>query len=148
MGKRNANCWYGLELLEETESVMQFDTSQGRIFAGVTRFANALGGTVLIYPAEKDWSSFFNHQRIALYKDLFGELCGDLPRIDCGGYSCVAVKRKADGTTYYYVANLAGDNVEHIQINGKTVKERLEIYQSVVYEEKNGRLKKVGKTKK
>ena len=57
------------------------------------------------------------------------------------------VKEKENGDRYYLCGNLAPDCTQTLTINGKTIQDKLSIYQTAIYVEKNGQLKKVGKTK-
>ena len=142
----SVNCWYDVRHDKGTKIYSEFLTPDGRVCAGMTMFTNALGGKVAIYPANGDWGDgFYNHYRAKFIKDVLAELCPSLPRVDVEGAMLVVVKE--NGGRYYLCGNLAPDSTQTLTINGKTVKEKLNIYQTAVYVEKNGQLEKIGKTK-
>ena len=141
------NCWYDIEVLENAEVLSQFMTPVGKAFTGMTYFENSIGGRVVIFPAFGNWGTgFFNHTRVALFKDIFKKLWPDMVRIDCDAYTLAVVKEKTDGKRYYFLTNFSADTAKKYKINGKTVEPNLRMYQSVVYEEIDGELKTVGKS--
>lgn len=140
-------CWYATELKENVKTLSVFLTPDGREFPAMTVYQNELGGKVVVYPAIRDWGDgFFTHHRVTFFKDVLAKLDSELPRLDAQSFGIFAVRKKAD-STYYLVANLSADCVDSLFINGQRVKEKLSIYQTAVYAECNGKLKKIGKTK-
>ena len=108
-----------------------------------------VGGKVVTYPLKDNYGDgFFNHYRIKFIKDVLGGLSQELPRVDVNGSAFVCVKETNDGTKYYFYANLSPDETQKLTIEGKVVKEKLALYQSVVYKLKNGKLKKIAKSRK
>lgn len=139
--------WFATGLEDGAKTLSEFLTPDGQKFPALTLYQNELGGKVAIYPAETDWGDgFFTHHRVTLIKDALAELDGGLPRVDAHSFGISAVRKEAD-TTYYLFANLSADCTDSILINGQEVKEKLSLYQTAVYAERNGELKKIGKTK-
>lgn len=142
-----AGNWGKANLLENAEILSQFVLPNGEKVPGLVWFDNSYGGKVLIYIAKKDWSrAFYTHQRVAYFKDLFQKLSPTLPRLDCHSYTMLAAIEK-DGEKYYSITNLATDTEKNYVLNGKNLPETLSVYQTSVYLEKNGKLKRIGKTK-
>ncbi|MBO5481640.1 MAG: hypothetical protein J6A63_10690 [Clostridia bacterium] len=140
--------WYAFEYDKNVTVCSEFLTPDGRVFPAMTTFTNALGGKVAIYPAYENWGDgFFNHHRARFFKDVFAQLCPSLPRVDVEGAMLSAVKETLEGERYYLCANLAPDTTQTLVINGKKVREKLRLYQTAVYCEKNGKVKKLGKTR-
>lgn len=143
----SAKSWYKIRPFETAEILSRFLTPHGEESPAFLRFDNENGGKVAIYPAYFDWGDgFFTHYRVALFKKVIKELCPNVPQIDCGGYCLSAVKSRNDGGRYLFIANLSGDKVEKITIDGQQISETLETYQTVVFEQNNGELNKIGKT--
>lgn len=141
------NCWFDLELLHSPKILSEFLLPDGRVYPAMVTFNNSLGGKVAIYPAKDDWGDgFFNHYRTKLFKTVFKDLDQSLPTIDVPCFTLCAVKRKAD-RSYILISNLSADKSLSFSINGKKVKEKLSLYQTVVYEYYKNKIKHIGKTK-
>ena len=144
-----AKWWYKIQCSDKMQILSGFLTVHGEEFPAVVRFDNENGGRVAIYPAYFDWGDgFFTHYRVELLKKVIKDLCPDVPKIDCGGYCFSAVKEKKGGSRYLIIANLSGDKVEKIMIDDQIINEKLETYQTVVFEQINSVIQKIGKTKK
>lgn len=142
-------CWYTLTLQKGAQVLSELVDMLGTHSAGMTLFTNELGGKVVTYPLKDNYGDgFFNHYRIKFIKDVLGDLSQELPRVDVNGSAIVCVKETNDGTKYYFYANLSPDETQKLTIEGKVVKEKLALYQSVVYKLKNGKLKKIAKSRK
>lgn len=140
--------WGRANILENAEVLSKFVSGDGEKVPGLVWFDNSYGGKVLVYMAKGDWSSaFYTHQRVAYFKELFQKLCPTLPRLDCHSYSMLAALKKAD-EKYYLITNLSTDTGRKYVLNGQELSDDLSVYQTVVYVERNGKLKRVGKTKK
>ena len=140
--------WGKAELLEGAEVLSEFVPADGERVPGLVWFDNPYGGKVLMFNAKEDWSrAFYTHQRVAYFKDLFHKLCPDLPILYCHCYTMLVAIEKED-EKYYLITNLATDTGKKYVLNGQELSDDLSVYQTVVYVEKNGELKRVGKTKK
>ncbi|MBQ8657876.1 MAG: hypothetical protein IJ506_01975 [Clostridia bacterium] len=140
--------WSKANLLDGAEVLSQFVPADGEKVPGLVWFDNPYGGKVLTFIAKDDWSrAFYAHQRVAYFKELFHKLCPTLPRLDCHSYTMLVASEK-DGETYYLITNLATDTGRKYVLNGQDLSDNLSVYQTVVYVEKNGELKRIGKTKK
>lgn len=138
------NSWYKTTPADGAEILSVFLTPDGNKHPGMTYFENSLGGRIALYPACKAWGDgFFTHYRVKFFKDVLSRLCPTIPRIDCHGYTLAAVKEKGSDERYYFVGNLSTDILTSITINGKTITDRLEVYGTAVYREKDGAITKI-----
>ena len=142
------NYWYDVEVSEKAEVISQFMIPTGGAFTGLTYFENACGGNVVMFPAFRSWGSgFFNHTRVAIFKNIFKRLWNDMPIIECESFTQAVVRENENGKRYYFLTNLASDRAKQFKINGNTIETNLEVYQSVVCSEFDGKIEIIGKTK-
>lgn len=143
-----AYAWLTAEFEEGVEALANFVAPKGERTPSLLRYENKWGGQVAVYLAKSDFGDgFFTHHRVALWKDLFGWLDSTLPRLDATAYTLFAVRETKDKKQYCLVANLSADRAHRYVINGKAVKETLDLYQTAVYEIKGEKRKRIGKTK-
>lgn len=139
-------CWYDVKASDNAQALSEFLTPDGKVKNGLTRYINALGGEIIVYPALGDLGDgFFNDYRIKMLKDvlLFGT---DIPYVETGNYSLVAVKRDKI-KTYYFIANLSTDTQTEVTINKTKTPFKAKPFGVSVFTEKNGKIKAIGKTK-
>lgn len=142
------HCWYRLRIAKGAETLSEFIDPLGKASPAMIFFENELGGKVAVYAATEDWGDgFYNHYRAKFIKDVLQKLSPAMPRVDVCGSTLTAVKEGEDGTRYYFCANLAPDPTETLYIYGQKIKEKLVLYQSVVYRVKKGKIKRIGKTR-
>lgn len=140
------NNWYIAKVSQDTEVLSTFNTPLGGEYPALTFYKNGLGGQVATYFATGNLGNgFFTHYRVKLLKDVLQRLDGELDRLDCHAYALYCVRQAETGTKYHFVANLSTDTMREFSINGKAFCESLEVYESAIFEERNGIIKRLDK---
>ena len=142
-----SKAWYTAELNKDVEILSEFRTPDGKAYPATIWYENKNGGKVAIFLAKERWGDgFYTHHRVTFIKDIFARLSPTLPRVDCQSYTLSAFSQKGEDT-YFLIANLSTDTMTEYVVNGERIKEKLGVYQTAVFVERNGDIKKIGKTK-
>ncbi len=136
--------WYMATLDDKAKVHSAFNTPMGGAFPALSVYENKLGGKVATYFATGNLGdAFFTHHRIALLKNVLGELDESLDRLDCHSFAMLCTKKVKNAKKYHFIANLATDKLETVCLNGNNVSVNLEVYETAVFEENNQILRRV-----
>ena len=136
--------WYIATVDDEARVHSAFNTPMGGSFPALAVYKNKIGGKVATYFATGNLGDgFFTHHRITLWKNVLGELDGNLDRLDCHSFAMLCTKKAKNGNKYHFIANLSTDKLETVFINGHTALVDLEVYETAVFKENNQQLKRI-----
>ncbi len=139
-----SNNWYIAKVSQGAEILSAFNTPLGGEYPALTFYKNGLGGQVALYFATGNLGDgFFTHYRVKLLKDVLQRLDCGLDRLDCHSYALYCVRQAETGIKYHFVANLSTDTMRKFSINGVIFEVDLEVYETAIFEERNGIIKRI-----